>query len=451
MDLIDAANLFIAEETAVVAQEQPVQKKFSRKEGAPKKKLFKVKPDGKTEEVKYKDDKQNEVDIVLEPSQIVKLNDQYIILAYGQLNSDNAYEKSYLVNINTGSVYLFNFPLPKNVQLDGKGNIYYLTGSDDNNQIKRLSLSDPENIAIKRVSFETDTRIRGWAVDKNGNVWYRAEDPKNPNDHTYDKIRFLLHSSGKNKKMSFIRKILTFVYNETTGIYDGKWSEEKVSVDGTHLYDMYSGTQGNNTIQGADGKIYIGFNYMFDSSPGHEVSIHRLPLVEDNSETQDPNYEIQGERIKDGDGSYAGRCLIYSDVSIDPNKVIRKPTYIAWGYYGRIIKISADGPISCSSAGGSASFQSNNFFYNYGYDGYDLLLTRISPEDFSVVKKTFNIGEGYENLYMSVDDNDKYIYFNAVDSYNGDRVFGTFSLETGETKILAKPTNNESITLVKIK
>ncbi len=422
MDITDAKSLYIATDSS-----NNVDNITKYKSGAAQQKLYKLKTDGSKKEVTYRDGDNNAIKQNLEPKQIVILNEEYVIVAFGEFNYlTSTYDKSYLTNINTGAMYIFNKPLPacdggticENVQKGKGGTIYYKPNFLAT--INKLNLSDPKNITIKRVSFELDN-VENWAVDTKGNVIY----------DTGNKYRFIL-PSGINKK--------TYIFND----------------NGTKNYEyIQSSTTTSSAIQGADGNIYI------ESDDGYKpAQIYRLPLIDDNKTTQNEKYEVEAELIPNNCTSAR-----YSYHLINSQKYIRTPDYYTThALTGTgLVKIPKQGAIECVSLydyfdekNGWMDFgHSNTHFYFFGKDktnpSQNILLT-VSA-DLTVTKKSydFNKDERYEIKNMTMDSNGQEIYFNGIDSIYGNEVFGKILIETGEVTILAKPSKDETITLTQIR
>ena len=152
-------------------------------------KIFKVTEDGYSQEVIYYyetdvyDDKGNlvekkkeKVTEVMVPEKLIKLNENYLIISFGNTNN-------YLVDTKTGYCFNYAFNTPnidssinfftgEPIQFDAEGNIYYRVDQ----KIMKIIISDPQSVSIKQISPSIERIYSIWGVDINGNCAYEGRD-----------------------------------------------------------------------------------------------------------------------------------------------------------------------------------------------------------------------------------------------------------------------------------
>ena len=152
-------------------------------------KIFKVTEDGYSQEVIYYyetdvyDDKGNlvekkkeKVTEVMVPEKLIKLNENYLIVSFGNTNN-------YLVDTKTGYCFNYTFNTPnidsrinyftgEPIQFDSEGNIYYIV----DNKIMKISISDPQSVSIEQISPSIERISSSWGVDLIGNCAYKGSD-----------------------------------------------------------------------------------------------------------------------------------------------------------------------------------------------------------------------------------------------------------------------------------
>lgn len=181
LDLDDAATIYIGKSSQ--SSSRDISSSSSHN------KIFKVTEDGYSQEVIYYyetdvyDDKGNlvekkkeKVTEVMVPEKLIKLNENYLIVSFGNTNN-------YLVDTKTGYCFNYTFNTPnidsrinyffgEPIQFDSEGNIYYIV----DNKIMKISISDPQSVSIKQISPSIERIYSIWGVDINGNCAYKGSD-----------------------------------------------------------------------------------------------------------------------------------------------------------------------------------------------------------------------------------------------------------------------------------
>ena len=225
--------------------------------------MFKITKEGAVVEVSYTSNSGIKASAKsLKPDAIYHANDEYMIVVF-------RYNIACLVSKKTGAVYsLENVGAPYDnpsmfvnsspVLSDGKNNIYFKTNKynpdnpDKNEELYRIDVSNPAEVAAKPLTGPKDNLINAFAVDAAGNVGYSYSG----NNDTYG-FRLALAGGGyKNLNIGF----------------SSYWTAP-------------------------DGKLYYGGDWVYDEATGKSgYPIYRL--------------DIEGQKVTEteyGDVDYSGR------------------------------------------------------------------------------------------------------------------------------------------------
>jgi hypothetical protein len=135
------------------------------------------------EEVRYYDEKINEMPMEREPSAVYNVNDEYAILVFG-------YNEGYLVRKSDGTAVFSlkdaGIPTANNVYVENRksiftdsgNNIYYRTDKNGNSSVIKINMQNPSNIITTTYSPQTD-RVTGFVIDENGNMIYFGRNNSN--------------------------------------------------------------------------------------------------------------------------------------------------------------------------------------------------------------------------------------------------------------------------------
>ena len=181
LDLKDASTIYIGKSSQSSSRDIG--------NGSSQNKIFKVTEDGHSQEVIYYyetdvyDDKGNlvekkkeKVTEVMVPEKLIKLNENYLIVSFGNTNN-------YLVDTKTGYCFNYAFNTPnidssinfftgEPIQFDAEGNIYYRVDQ----KIMKIIISDPQSVSIKQISPSIERIYSIWGVDINGNCASEGRD-----------------------------------------------------------------------------------------------------------------------------------------------------------------------------------------------------------------------------------------------------------------------------------
>lgn len=145
--------------------------------------IYKITDEGNIEEVSCTNENDEEVTPEETPVVIYRVNDDYIIIGYGE--SSVKITKSYIVKSSTGAAYdLTKAGMPVSPTNDFKNakliktvgtNVYYLTYKADGSsrQVVKIDLSGVDSLTSTVMSLEDDN-VQNFEVDKDGNIAYRT-------------------------------------------------------------------------------------------------------------------------------------------------------------------------------------------------------------------------------------------------------------------------------------
>ncbi len=158
--------------------------------------IYKITDEGNIEEVSCTNENDEEVTPEETPVVIYRVNDDYIIIGYGE--SSVKITKSYIVKSSTGAAYdLTKAGMPVSPTKDFKNakliktvgtNAYYLTYKADGSsrQVVKIDLSGVDSLTSTVMSLEDDN-VQNFEVDKDDNIAYRTVN---------NKYRFVKSTSG---------------------------------------------------------------------------------------------------------------------------------------------------------------------------------------------------------------------------------------------------------------
>lgn len=333
------------------------------------------------------------------PSSLVSLDSKYLIVCF---DSDN-----YLVNKENGYCYKYTNDLPTNFETnsyhgenlvsDKEGNIYFLS----NNSVKKLNISNIEEITISNISARTDN-VSFFGVDNDGNVAYGGTD--GADNHV---LRFKINGGS---------------FETLPG--PGGW--------------------GFTTFwTGFDGYIYyynpMNLGYGDYTPVGSTSRIKKLiakPEYSWEDYTHDATIDPGNQRIKN--------MLCISN----PKRIIMVSGDALFEVYNEETKTVRKIPYNTFNLTNSkVAKASSNYYYIAGVStSTKTVLVRINPVDDSF---TTLLNGTYDIYKMEIDSDDK-VTFNALSLIDGSIVIGTVDAN-GNTEILENNLEEEVVVLERLK
>jgi hypothetical protein len=363
-------------------------------------KLFKITDNGYVQEIEYNYEDENGNPItsneVLTPKSIFVLNTDYLIVSF--------FGSNYLVNSSTGACYAYTNDLPypdqnekfyngEYIASDNNGNIYFINSNGGPGSVKKLSVSDPNNISIVTASVSSDT-VRLFGVDKDGNIAYEGKDSGNNGVLRYRNNTGSLQVLPGSTNLSFT----TF----WTGL-NGKLYYYNLSNTGTYIKEIASpfsiSDYGNN------GWVGVGFN--------PSIGIAGLLTIKNKNLIIGYNQ--------------SGAVELYNETQNNATAIPYSGFNLASSKFG---------------------IASDDYYYLAGTStgSPTAVLLRIDPSDNTY---TTLINGQYDIYKMSVG-NDEVITFNAIRMADGAIVIGQIS-SSGVIEILDQTLNVELTVLERIK
>ena len=167
LDIVNASSLFITSDNFL--------KSSSTKSSFDGGKLFKITDAGYVEEVKYYDEKGNEISVTYYPNAIYNVCDNYVIVVF-----DND-AIGYLVRKHDGAVFSINEAVPsrylidyskmKVLQMDAQGRSYFRAHGEEQIVVSKVNFDNPESITVQRVS-PTNEQVGYFTINHEGSVIY---------------------------------------------------------------------------------------------------------------------------------------------------------------------------------------------------------------------------------------------------------------------------------------